>query len=153
MWKHPVFLAAFGFDPDAHSLANGLACDPEEGRTHQSFREEVDINTIVERFGLTGELPENVRLPVSGDFTGITDFQTALNAVRSAEEAFMELPAQLRARFANDPQKLLEFVEDGSNLAEARKLGLLADPPPKPPRSAVEAIDELAAKMTAPTKV
>lgn len=152
MWKASVFRSAFGFDPDANSVANGISIDPDEKRTHESFKDECDINTIVERFGLTGELPENVRVPVSGDFTGITDFQSAMNAVRAAEEAFMELPPQVRYRFANNPQKLLEFIEDGSNLEEARKLGLLVDPPPKPARTAVEAIDELAAKMSAPTK-
>lgn len=154
MFLKPKTLKADGnFDVDTHSLAFGLYCDPDDTRTHQSFKDECDINVIVERFGLTGELPENVRVPVSGDFTDVVDFQTALNAVRKAQEGFAALPADVRYRFANDPQRLMEFMADDRNLEEARKLGLVNPEPPKPPRTAVEAIDELAAKMSAPTKL
>ena len=83
MFKIGTFLRAPGnYDPDVVSNETGLACDPDEGVTQQSFKEECDINVIVERFGLTGQLPENLRMPVSGDFTGITDFQTAMQVVR-----------------------------------------------------------------------
>lgn len=121
--------SAFNYDPDAVSEETGLVCDPEEGRTQQSFAEECDINTIVRRFGLTGEMPQNLRMPVSGDFTGVTDFQTAMNAVRQAQEAFMELPGEMRARFDNDPQKLISFLEHDGNREEAVKLGLVNKPP------------------------
>lgn len=104
----------------------------DESMAQQHFREECDINTIVRRFGLTGEMPSNYRAPVYGDFEGINDFQSALNAVRSAGEAFMEMPAALRAKFLNDPQKLVEFVGNEENRDEAIKLGLVPPPPPAP---------------------
>lgn len=121
--------SAYNYDMDAASDESALSCDHEEDRTQQHFAEECDINTIVKRFGLTGELPEVVRVPVSGDFTDVVDFQTAMEAVRRAQEGFMELPGELRYRFGNDPQKLMEFMEDGRNLEEARKLGLVNKPP------------------------
>lgn len=152
-FKRPTVRQAFDYDTDQVSQATGMEFDPEEGRTQQSFRDEVDINTIVERFGLTGELPDNMRLPQSGDFTGITDFHTAMSAVRQAQEQFMQLPGAMRERFNHDPQRLLSFLEDPGNLEEARKLGLVNPEAPKPARTAVEAIDELAKAMTAPTKV
>lgn len=125
-----VFLRSFGnYDVDQASDEAGLACDPKDCVTQQQFAEECDINTIVRRFGLTGELPEDVRVPVSGDFTGITDFTSAMLAVRSAQEAFLELPAELRARFENDPQRLMSFMEDPGNRDEAVKLGLVNKPP------------------------
>jgi len=124
---------------------------PDEGKTQQQFKEECDINTIVRRFGLTGKLPDNVRVPVSGDFTGVTDFQTAMNSVRRATEDFMALPADLRKRFGNDPQLLMEFMADPNNREDAVKLGLV-NKPVEVPRDAVKAIDELAAKLTASTK-
>lgn len=120
--------SAFNYDVEEVSLATALVCDPEEDRTQQHFAEECDINTIVKRFGLTGELPEVVHVPQSGDFTGVTDFQSAMEAVRKAQENFMELPGELRYRFANDPQRLMEFMEDGKNLDEAVKLGLVNKP-------------------------
>ena len=124
----------------------GLVCDPEEDVAQQQFKEEVDINTIVKRFGLTGALPENLRMPVSGDFTGVTDFQSAMNLVRQAEEEFLRIPADVRARFANDPGQLMAFLDDEKNRDEAIKLGLVNAPVEKT-RDVVQAVDELAAKM------
>lgn len=100
--------------------------------TQQSQTEEADINTIVKRFGLTGQLPENVRLPTYADFEEATDFQTAMNAVRAAEESFMRMPANVRARFQNDPAEFIEFFNDPANLEEARRLGLAVPKPPEP---------------------
>ncbi|WNK13295.1 MAG: internal scaffolding protein [Microvirus sp.] len=126
--KAPFVRSPYNYDMQAASDESGLKClDPSMAQ--QQFLEESDINTIVERFGLNGELPEVVRVPQYGDFTQVKDFQSALNAVREAEASFMELPARVRARFENDPQQLLEFVADGRNLVEARELGLV---PPAP---------------------
>ena len=49
----------------------------------QSQRDEADINTIVRRFGLSGELPQGVRAPTYGDFEDIVDFQAAGAALGS----------------------------------------------------------------------
>lgn len=142
-----ILRSAFGYDTDIVSRETGLVCDPEEGLTQQQFKDETNINTIVQRFGLTGEIPGDFKAPVSGSFEGVYDFHTAMNAVRQAEEAFMELPGHMRARFNHDPQALIDFVEDGQNLDEARKLGLL-QPKPEVTRDAVQAIDELRTTLT-----
>lgn len=104
---------------------NDLKQDVLPSRTQQHFAEEVDINTIVKRFGLTGELPENVPHILQGDFTNVLDFQSAMDMVVAAREAFMEQPAEVRARFDNDPQKFLQFTSNKDNLDEAIKLGLV----------------------------
>lgn len=146
-----VVLRAPGqYDPDAVSLETGLQCPEEEGRTQQQFAEEVDINTIVERFGLTGELPFSGKVPLEGDFTTVVDFHSAMNLVVEAQRAFDELPAELRKRFEYDPGNLVAFLSDDKNREEAEKLGLVVKREPKP-RDAVQAIDELAAKL-APAK-
>lgn len=116
---------AYNYDADDVSFSTGVVCLEEEGKTQQQFADDADINTIVRRFGLTGELPDVVSVPRSGDFTDVVDYQTALNAVRKAEEGFMELPGDVRYRFRNDPQMLLEFMEDGRNYEEALRLGLV----------------------------
>lgn len=141
MFKHIDVRSGFNYDTDEASEESGLMC-LDESLTQQQFAEESDINTIVKRFGLTGELPEVVRLPVSGDFTGVVDFQTAMTAVRVAQESFNELPAHIRYRFANDPQKLMDFIEDDDNRMEADKMGLLQKPP-EVTRDVVTAVDEL----------
>lgn len=141
------FRTGFNYDRDQASVQSGLACPEEEGRTQQAHKDDADINVIVRRFGLTGELPENFRMPVSGDFTGVSDFQTAMQMVVAAQEAFMELPGEMRARFNNDPQQLMSFLEDGKNREEAEKLGLVQKKP-EVTRDVVQAVDELAAKLT-----
>lgn len=153
-------LRTFGnYDVDKASIEAGLSrrVDSDtgelidDGMTQQSFADEVDINTIVRRFGLTGELPEGLALPQSGDFTGVVDFHSAMNAVRSAQEAFDKLPGEMRYRFNNDPQRLIDFLGDDKNRDEALKLGLIS-PPPEVPRDAVVAIDELAKRFPEPAK-
>lgn len=145
----PFLRTPYNYDRNAASDESGLACSHEEGRTAQEFKDECDINVIMERFGRTGELPGDFKAPVSGDFTGVTDFHSAMNAVRQAQEAFDAMPADLRARFNFDPQRLIEFCEDGRNVDEARKLGLIPMPAEQP-RDVVKAVDELAAKIVPP---
>lgn len=115
-------MAYDSFDQD--SLDTGLECK-DDSLAIQSALEESDINTIVRRFGLTGQLPSEVRAPQYGDFTEVTDYQTALNAVIAANDAFAQMPADVRARFDNDPGKFVDFCSDEANREEAKKLGLL----------------------------
>ena len=119
---------AFNYDTDKASFESGLDCQ-DETLTQQNFAEECDINTIVRRFGLTGQLPDNVRPPQYGDFDQVTDYHSALNAVREAGERFMALPAELRAEFRNDPQILMDFLADDKNRQRAADLGLVPQPP------------------------
>lgn len=98
----------------------------------QSPKEEVDINTIVKRFGLTGELPVNQRVPLLVDFDEILDYRTCLDAVMKAKASFDAQPAAVRARFENDPARLVDFVMDDGNREEAVRLGLVPAPAPAP---------------------
>jgi phage internal scaffolding protein len=113
---------------DKASDETGLKC-LDKSLTKQSFAEEADINTIVRKFLQTGELPTNVRLPTYGDFTGLTDYHAAMNAVAQANEAFDQLPANIRTRFHNDPGEFVDFCSDDKNREEAIKLGLVPPPP------------------------
>ena len=93
--------------------------------TQQSQALETDINEIARRFGLTGQLPDNVRQPQYADFEEVFDFHSAQNAIAMAQTSFNRMPPDVRARFNNDPQEFLAFVEDDYNLEEAKKLGLV----------------------------
>lgn len=122
---YPFVRSAYNYDRDAVSAATALDT-PEPTLTQQQFIEDADINTIVERFGLTGQVPQNVRMPLEGDFTeAVTDYRTALDMIRDADEAFMSMPAQVRKEFDNDPQKFMEFVANPANKDRAKELGLL----------------------------
>ena len=118
------------FDYDVEAASNEATIPAEqqgESMTVQSMAEDADINVLMYRYGITGKMPENPRVPVYGDFTGITDYASAMMAVTNAARDFMELPAKVRAKFDNDPQKLLEFVSDDANIEAARELGLLKE--------------------------
>lgn len=108
---------------DAVSTSTGLACD-DPSLTQQQFKEESDINTIVDRFMKTGYLPDPVSMPQYVDYEGVFDFQSAMNVVRQADENFMRMDAKVRARFHNSPQEFLEFFADPANSDEAVRLGL-----------------------------
>lgn len=112
------------YDTNAASDETGLAC-PEPTLAQQQFKEDSDINTIVKRFKITGELPTNVRMPTYQDFEGVFDFQSAMNAVAQAGEAFDEMPAEIRTRFHNDPAEFVDFCSKEDNRAEAIKMGLV----------------------------
>lgn len=120
-----VFLRSmFNYDVDSVSAETGLAChDPSLAQ--QQFRDECDINVILERFNVTGQLPVVPLSPEFGDFTGISDYQSALNSVLDAQEAFDSLPARVRERFANDPAAFVDFCLDEANRPELKALGLL----------------------------
>lgn len=122
-------------DTDAISEATALYC-VTPSMTQQQFKEECDINTIATRFGITGELPVNGRAATFGDFAQVNDFHSAMQAIRAAEESFMQLPGLVRERFGQDPQRFVEFCSDPRNLEEVRKLGL-APPLPKAPEASI----------------
>lgn len=120
----PFLRTPYNYDTNAASNESGVACE-EPSLAQQHFKDECDINNILRQFNITGMLPESTLSPKYGDFTGISDYKTALDRVIAADEEFMALPAQLRARFDNEPANLIEFLENEENRAEAEKLGLV----------------------------
>lgn len=95
-------------------------------RTKQEFAQESDINYIMERYRVTGQLPAGgSRAAVFADVSEIGSFANVLERVHAAEDSFNSLPASLRSRFRNDPVQLIEFLQDSRNRDEAVKLGLI----------------------------
>lgn len=121
----PFVRSPFNYDVAAASDESALICR-DVSLTQQSDMEDADINVIARRFALSGEMPRNVRMPTYGDFTGIGDFRSAIDAMASAQDSFMQMPAGVRDRFKNDPQLFVAFCSDPANLQEAGKLGLLS---------------------------
>ncbi|QXP45064.1 internal scaffolding protein [Microvirus mar38] len=106
---------------------------------HPEFAFECDINNLVETrvnkdgkqfsvmTGVGSSLPPNPDSPKYGDFTGYTssNLTESMNVVARARAQFEMLPSNLRARFENDPRKLVDFVNDSNNYDEALRLGLV----------------------------
>lgn len=144
---------ADGADADEVSLASGLRC-PEPSLAKQSFKDEVDINTIVKRFGLTGTMPEDVEPPEELDYADVIDFRTAMDVVVRAREEFMRMPADVRTRFGNSPAAFHDFctAQDGDgklvNLQEMRRLGLAVKAPAAPVEPAPMKVEIVGGKPT-----
>ena len=105
----------------------GNPFDDPELMTKQSFKDECDINNIVNRFTRTGVLPTLPPTGVYGDFSEIGSYQDALIKVQQIDDMFDALPAKLRARFENNPALFLDFVDNPDNHDEMVQLGLIDD--------------------------
>lgn len=110
--------------------------------TQQSQANETDINIIMAKAIKTQQMPLPIheRVAQFGDFTQIDSYHTAQNKITHAMTEFLTLPAAMRAKFENDPSKLIQFLSDPDNLDEAVEMGLveaplvvLNDEPPKEP--------------------
>lgn len=103
-----------------------------DGMTVQADRDDADINKIISRFQKSGQLPPTLNgEPFYGDVSEIGDFQDCLIKVQEGRRLFDQYPAEVRERFDNDPAKMIEFLADEGNRAEAEELGLVV-PRPKP---------------------
>lgn len=120
--KVPFVRSPYNYDTRAASKAAALVCE-DDSLTIQSAKDECDINNILQNVARGAMLPDNK--PQYGDFTNTVTFHDAMNQMSAAREAFWQLPAKLRDRFANDPLRMLDFLEDPENRAEAVKLGLV----------------------------
>ena len=100
----------------------------EPSLTQQQFKDECDINRIMDRYLKTGVLSDPLDrrgTPKYGDYAEIGDYMEHMNKVVEANEMFESLPAYIRKRFNNNPADLIEFVMDANNRAEAELLGLV----------------------------
>lgn len=98
--------------------------------TKQSFRDECDINRIMQRFKklCSSDYLQNFNNVIGGsygDFSDVGDYRSALDQVMRAQGLFDALPAIVRKRFDNDPAFFLDFVSNPDNLEEMRSLGLV----------------------------
>lgn len=116
-------------------------CSKDPLLTVQAQRNDVDINQIMKK--IEKGMMINVN-PFEGRFEDISEFdglESAIIKVQKANEEFMTLPADLRSKFDNDPVKLIDFLSDEGNRAEAEELGLVnpkqaGNPAPIPPEPA-----------------
>lgn len=114
-------------------------CFTQMSKTQQQFKDEADINHLVDNFTRTGSFYDmrtlmraKPRQPVFADFTQLPDFEEGQNLIARGSEAFQSLPVKLRERFNNSVELLLAFLRDSKNEKEAVELGLIPAPAPEP---------------------
>lgn len=107
----------------------------------QSAKDECDVNVIMKKYEKSGLITHmNTFEGFYADVSAVPSLADAFHVVEAASAQFMELPADLRARFENDPEQYLAFVMNPDNRDEMIKLGMIEKPkegtvvvPPSPP--------------------
>lgn len=100
-------------------------------KVEQAKKDACDINKIIkraEKTGFIGDPLQKRKTPIFGDFQNVPDYQESLNRVIRMRNEFESLPADVRAKFKNDPANVIDFLADPKNKEEAIKLGLRAKP-------------------------
>jgi len=113
-------------------------------RTKRSFKDECDINSIMAKYRSTGLITHlSGRRASYGDFTGVSDYQSALNEVLKAQEMFLSLPAHIRKEFRNDPALLIEALDDPKQHDKLVELGIFkkSEEAPTAPASDAAAVN------------
>jgi len=97
----------------------------QPSKTDQSYKEDCDANNIIRKFNRTGMVTHVSK--VQGKFADVSDVPDLLQGmerINEAKEAFMEVPAKIRAKFDNDVSKFYEYVSNPENHEEMVKMGL-----------------------------
>lgn len=102
----------------------GISFIDDPGFTQQHFREECDINNILDRYAQTGIVPER-HGAFYGDFSEGLEYREALDRLKSTQGEFDALPARTRDFFGNDPARFLDFVSNPENKPHFATIGLI----------------------------
>lgn len=115
---------------EAARLATFIDCSNLPSMTVQADASEADINKIIARFEKAGMVTRlNSVQPFYGDVSQLDGLQDALIKVQQADDLFMSMSAQIRERFDNDPVKMVDFLNDDRNRAEAESIGMVIPRP------------------------
>lgn len=92
--------------------------------TDQSYKNDADVNVLVERWKKTGVLAEKSQKQFV-DLTHLpSSFEEAHDLVQHAWSLFNDLPAVIRKKMGNDPANLEEFLNDPENQRILEDYGL-----------------------------
>lgn len=96
--------------------------------TQQHFRDECDINKIVERAIRTGDATvfTSTQRAEFYDASVVTDYADAMALIDDVHDDFNSLPSAVRSLFGNNVSQYVEFMSNPANWDKARELGLLS---------------------------
>ncbi len=112
------FITAYGPKTKVRTETIGLT------RTHQSGKDECDINLIMARYVKTGTLDHQKQHGDNYGFATSIDLHEALSTIEQANSMFNDLPSSIRTKMQNDPGQFLDFVQNPDNEAELITMGL-----------------------------
>lgn len=92
--------------------------------TKQSFKDDSDINNIMNKYQRTGALDYVNKSSPNFGFATSLDLRESLEIINTANEMFNSLPSSIRKKFENDPEKFLDFAQNPDNASEMAEMGL-----------------------------
>lgn len=122
----PFLRTPHNYDTEGASDESALECR-DKSLAQQHMHDDTDINKLVEKYLVHGELPQLQTPPLQGDFTKVMTYQEALNLMIEARKSFEALPAKTRARFDHDPGQFVNFCTNEENRDEMRQMGLWSE--------------------------
>lgn len=97
--------------------------DYSDGRTHQSFKDETDINKILAKYQRTHTISHLSKYQgVYGDFSDVPDLLEANSRYQRGKAIFDELPSEVRREFDNNMGAFFAFVNDPANVDKLDKV-------------------------------
>lgn len=132
-----------------HELRRDISIDCSEPKlTDQSFKNQCDINVIMANYAKTGVFGHvNRSEPKYIDNSNIPSLEQAFEVVYAAEEAFYELPADIRKLMDNNPSQLENFISNKENADLLLKHGVLMERK-KPEESETSKLTKEIGKLT-----
>jgi len=120
---------AKGGESRAELLALVPPLEYNDGRTKQAFKDETDINKILQRAQRTGTISHLTKYQGRyGDFSDF-DFFSVQNKLAEGRAMFDSLPSEIRREFSNSPAAFFAYVNDPANKDDLlKKLPGLAAP-------------------------
>ncbi len=89
-----------------------------DGRTKQSFRNECDINLIMQRAAQGGTITHLAKHQGTYSDYSDYDFFEETQKLTKGREVFDDLPAEIRREFGQSPAAFFEYVNDPENMAK-----------------------------------
>ena len=98
-------------------------------KTEQQFKKEVSPREILNKYRHLGVMPPRTsKQPRYGDFSIVPDYHTMKCTVAKVEQQFWALPSDIRKRFRNRPELLMEHMQKPENRLDCYRMGLTDKP-------------------------
>jgi len=131
--EFPAFKTPWNHDTEFESRRTSIYFN-EPSLTKQEFKEEADINTILNRFLKTGEPPALALPEHFVDMTNRTSYFEYASAAAEANKLFYLLPAGIRSEFLNDPARWADAVVRATEAGDVDRLVKMGIQVPESPQ-------------------
>ena len=111
--------------------------------TKQEFKDECNVNVIVEAYKKGAPLGVTIHDGQFADVSELGDYKTAVDTVLEAEAIFKKLPMTIKS-VVKDPAGFVDFVNDPENKDQLVKWGLVPGPEPAAAVETAEVVAETA---------